>query len=180
LKQILQTRIFSNCKYKSNILRIWVFWNNVRDLPIYSNTEVIVSTGIRILKILEYPWGGFLSQFCRNWSRLTLKKLWWDVKSFKFLRTSFLFLRFVGSPEDLKIENSHMKVKISWVSTTMSYSVNEYLQRFNDCKSKWNKKKHELDYNIAMQNFLKKSLRSQIPLICTTLSSQSNRKMATK
>jgi hypothetical protein len=57
----------------------------------------------------------FFLQFGRNCSRLTLKKLWRDVKSISAL---LIFFRFVGSPEALKIENSHegQKLKLPYIS----------------------------------------------------------------
>jgi hypothetical protein len=69
--------------------------------------------------------GWVFLQFCRNWSRLTLKKLWWDLNSISAYLIYFFW--FVGSPEALKFENSHMKVK-NWSCPIHRYGT------FSDCK----------------------------------------------
>jgi hypothetical protein len=58
---------------------------------------------------------------------LSLKKLWWDVKSISAYLLFFFFSRFVWSPEALKIENSHMKVK-NWSCPKYRYGT------FSGCK----------------------------------------------
>jgi hypothetical protein len=75
--------------------------------------------------------GWVFLQFCRNWSRLTLKKLWWDVKS---ISAYLIFFRFVGSPEALNIENVHMKVK-NWSCPIYQYGTFSYCKLLGDSKN---------------------------------------------
>jgi hypothetical protein len=44
------------------------------------------------MNFFDYCWLGWVFlQFCRNWSHLTLKKLWWDVKSISAYLIFFCF-----------------------------------------------------------------------------------------
>jgi hypothetical protein len=61
---------------------------------------------------------GFFLQFCRNWSRLTFKKLRWDVKSI----SACLFFCFLGF---FSYEGQKLK---------LPYNINISIWYFSDCK----------------------------------------------
>jgi hypothetical protein len=86
------------------------------------------------VKITLYEWTlrWVFLQFCRNWSRLTLQKLWWIVKSISAY--IFFFFRFVGCPEALKIENFHMQVK-NWSCPIYQFGTFSYCKLLADSKN---------------------------------------------
>jgi hypothetical protein len=63
-----------------------------------------------------YSLGWVFLQFGRNWSRLTLKKLWWDVKT---ISAYLIFFKVCQEPqglEDWKFSYEGQKLKLPYIS----------------------------------------------------------------
>jgi hypothetical protein len=83
---------FSMLNQWMNCHEKYLKWKKKKQKIINHKCKQILKFTIKnCLIIIKCTLGWVFLQFCRNWSRLTLKKLWWDVKSISAYLIFFCF-----------------------------------------------------------------------------------------